>query len=404
MESIGQRKCRQSHLVLAVFFMLLMVIFCTLKLTFHITSPIAFALNPPFQGSMVVPAVDCTDSSNLRSRSNANAYNTLAKVGTTGVPSFQMSIHNPTEDRFISADIVSKGCWECHALSHTLYALQSRSDAILLDIGSNIGLYSLAAASLGHKAFAFEPSHENWRRICLSVNANRDFSKYVTLYDVALAESEMIVKLDYNKGSRNIGSIRTQKMDGSLRESANKENALMKGTDYARGVPLDFMQSQLPVNVPVVVKVDVEGAECKALSGALGYLNKVDIMYVAIEWEISRLRNCIDRESIFALFAKNKLKPYKWSFETNQWDLLDPKNWENWPKTLWDMVRSHHKRFGISSDICLMLTLLYAFFFVLLSCSLGPEKFLCLWKDRPARLRIGGQSQPPQKRLSYQKQ
>ena len=39
------------------------------------------------------------------------------------------------------------------------------TEIYMIDIGSNIGWYSLAAASIGFKSFAFEPFEENVKYI-----------------------------------------------------------------------------------------------------------------------------------------------------------------------------------------------------------------------------------------------
>jgi hypothetical protein len=51
-------------------------------------------------------------------------------------------------------------------LGTTMHAMGKVEDAILIDIGSNIGLYSLTAVSMGHSNFAFEPFRPNFESIC----------------------------------------------------------------------------------------------------------------------------------------------------------------------------------------------------------------------------------------------
>jgi hypothetical protein len=43
----------------------------------------------------------------------------------------------------------------------------------------------------------------------------------------------------------------------------------------------------------VVLKIDAEGAECKALVGGLEkYLQQIDIVNIAIEWSQKQLKEC----------------------------------------------------------------------------------------------------------------
>ena len=66
-----------------------------------------------------------------------------------------MAIHDP-EKEVISLEIARHGCYECDVLHSLLRALQNSTGASLIDMGGNIGLYSLHAASLGRRAVAFD--------------------------------------------------------------------------------------------------------------------------------------------------------------------------------------------------------------------------------------------------------
>jgi len=67
-----------------------------------------------------------------------------------------MSVHDP-EKEVISMEIKKHGCFECNILRPLILALKNSKNASLIDIGGNIGMYSLHAASHGRNAIAFEP-------------------------------------------------------------------------------------------------------------------------------------------------------------------------------------------------------------------------------------------------------
>ena len=48
----------------------------------------------------------------------------------------------------------------------------TKGDTFVIDIGSNLGLYSLAAASMGKDVWAFEPFKKNQNRFCASIVKN----------------------------------------------------------------------------------------------------------------------------------------------------------------------------------------------------------------------------------------
>ena len=222
-------------------------------------------------------------------------------VWTSIDPPFLISIHDAWYDIAVSQELIDWGCFECSVMEPVVRAHQQYPKASLLDIGSNIGQYSLQAAAMNRKAYAFEPFKGNWRRLCHSININK-FQDQINLFNSAVMHESTKVKLEVgliNKGGTKVISY------GAYQVGEEEEEIV-----YAHGVTLDGMSEFLPKG-QVVLKIDVEGSECKALAGGLDkYLKQLNIVYVAIEWSQERLQECERREEIFALFAKNGLKPY----------------------------------------------------------------------------------------------
>ena len=79
--------------------------------------------------------------------------------------------YNKTVDFRISADIQRTGCYECRAVDYVLQRLRDR-DAVLLDLGANIGAFSVPAAADGHPVIAFEPVPANAARLRASFFQN----------------------------------------------------------------------------------------------------------------------------------------------------------------------------------------------------------------------------------------
>jgi len=231
-------------------------------------------------------------------------------------PSFMINIHDPRTDIAVSQEIIDWGCFECDVMKATVKAIKDYPKANLLDIGANIGQYSLQAAAMGRQAYAFEPFKGNWRRFCHSIKANDGFHDRIKLFNAAVMHEPTNVKLIV--GSRNQGGT---KVVSYGRDETGRD---MRGIAHANGVTLDDMSEYLPKG-QVVLKIDVEGAECKALAGGIDkYLKQLDIVHVAIEWSNERLVNCERREEIFALLEKNGLKPYL-HVENDVWEQKDPK-------------------------------------------------------------------------------
>ena len=84
---------------------------------------------------------------------------------------FLMSIHDPQQE-VVSMNIYKHNCYECEILKPLLSALDQFKSASLIDMGGNIGLYSLHAAALSRYAIAFEPLKNNQQKFCGSINKN----------------------------------------------------------------------------------------------------------------------------------------------------------------------------------------------------------------------------------------
>eukprot|EP00540_Astrosyne_radiata_P000110 CAMPEP_0116833448 /NCGR_PEP_ID=MMETSP0418-20121206/6443_1 /TAXON_ID=1158023 /ORGANISM="Astrosyne radiata, Strain 13vi08-1A" /LENGTH=121 /DNA_ID=CAMNT_0004462901 /DNA_START=102 /DNA_END=467 /DNA_ORIENTATION=+ len=82
------------------------------------------------------------------------------------------------------------------------------------------------------------------------------------------------------------------------------------------------------------MKVDVEGMECNALKGSLGFLQSISILYVTMEWSKVRLerQHCRYREELFDLFQRHQLEPYIYHFweKEKKWVAEDVTQWQTW--------------------------------------------------------------------------
>ena len=124
------------------------------------------------------------------------------------------------------------------------------SNSVFVDIGANIGLYSIriakAISSTGGKAIAIEPNPPTLERLKFNVKAN--ILDNVSIHAVAIG--------DY-RGSAN---LKVQKEDlGSVNTERNDE------TGEVPVVPLEDILEKEGVNQIDALKIDIEGYEYRAL-------------------------------------------------------------------------------------------------------------------------------------------
>jgi len=298
-----------------------------------------------FTQNIVVDNLDC--SVHKKDDHGSLVHISGSKFGPKGVD-FDIAVHDP-EREVISMTISKEGCFECHILRSLLNALEnSPKETSLIDIGGNIGMYSLHVASRGRNVVAFEPLKLNQERFCTSILKNANFENRIKLIPRALTDDARTKYVDFNKDAFNTAVFRRQKgqKNYGVMKTADIKNTGEGnieppkgevGEDYALAITVDSLQQSNGMILPtpgssVVLKVDVEGSECKALSGAFDYLRKVTIEYVALEMQPHRIMACqkdgmIDK--MHELFIKkNGLEAYKFITKGPQGNTWIKINWE----------------------------------------------------------------------------
>lgn len=158
-----------------------------------------------------------------------------------------------------------------------------RSGDLFLDVGANVGTYSLWAADLGANVLAFEPHPDSAANLRLNVELNQ---LPIIVYEVALGESAGKLRLTRGLDSMN-------HMDFS--DSPDSVQVDVLTLDSVIGGQGDFL-----------MKIDVEGAEELVLRGGSVALASRQIRAMQLEWNslsVSLLGS--DRRSLANLLASH---------------------------------------------------------------------------------------------------
>jgi FkbM family methyltransferase len=237
---------------------------------------------------------------------------------TSTNPSFMMNIHNPSKDS-VSRTIWETGCWECDHIKALINALDHYSGSYFLDVGGNIGMWTLSAAAANHPSITIEAMPENAHKICGSVNKN---SFHDLTHVVNIAATDKPTKFKFNVAKGNMGGTRVVELVGDVIDNTDE--------NVVRGVPIDSLN--LPTDKPVVLKLDVEGHEFMALSGAMQFLKEANIVYAMTE-----LRNNLEFEprwkEILSLLHSKGLRPFRVDYESETpLDVNDLRQWKHLKK------------------------------------------------------------------------
>ena len=171
----------------------------------------------------------------------------------------RLQVHG-AQDRYISRRLRQEGIWEPYETSLVIELL--RPGDVFVDVGANIGYFTVIAASLvgaGGAVFAFEPAADNFALLRQNLRLN-DCEDAVIAVQAALAAGEGSGQLflsEDNAGDHQVFAAAPGRRQEVI--------ALHHGSDYLRG----------RVQRLDLLKVDVQGAEYAVMAGLLPLLSEL---------------------------------------------------------------------------------------------------------------------------------
>lgn len=199
------------------------------------------------------------------------------------------------QDKYIGRPLLIKGSYE-QWISDT-FAKYLKPDSCVIDIGANIGYYSLLAASQcpNGKVFSFEPDNQNFQLLKTSIAYN-GFENIIHAYNLAVSDiNKTIMIADLGK-TDNCGARVTSVNEDLLKSLVSDTDICLKKIE---AVQLDTFLTDIKVDI---VKIDIEGHEPYAIRGMLNIIRR-------------------DKPVIFAELAPSNIKLFS-GMETS--DFLQP--------------------------------------------------------------------------------
>ncbi len=150
-----------------------------------------------------------------------------------------------------------------------------RDSTVIFDVGANVGLYSLLAASSNGKAtvHAFEPTPI--LASAVAENARLNGLKNIVINQMAVSETNGEVFLNFCAGRD--GSITNEGMNFVTSEKLQAEG------EAVESVALDSYCQKHGINSIDLMKMDIEGGESSALLGAQELLKRGAIKCILLE-------------------------------------------------------------------------------------------------------------------------
>lgn len=128
-------------------------------------------------------------------------------------------------------------------------------DGVFLDLGGNIGLFSLYASTkigTNGKIIAFEPFSKNYQ--AFKANIERNKIETIQLEKLAVGEENGKLVLHYDNSEKNLGMVSSKPLENGIQEKVPMIN-------------IDSYIRQNPLSKIDLIKIDLEGHEFPALKG-----------------------------------------------------------------------------------------------------------------------------------------
>ena len=183
------------------------------------------------------------------------------------------------DDMFISLSVLMGGAWEPEIVTNMLRALSLYHDAALVDVGCNIGMYTIMAAGMGRRVVAVDAVAENLAYVHASLTKDGR-NDLVTLLHNSVSNNENLTLYPI------LHEIESQNPGATKQVSANKliYSNMMASGPPTHSILLPTLFSNTPSST-IILKMDIEGWECRALLAHGVFNTGKFIPYIFMEWE-----------------------------------------------------------------------------------------------------------------------
>ena len=155
------------------------------------------------------------------------------------------------------------------------------AESCFLDIGSNIGMFSIYAAKKKKcKVYSIEPSINSNYIFLLNVG-NNNLNHKVTLYQVLLSNRNTDIRFETSSPNNNLNNLHGLRSRNVINNSSSKNNYKK---EYANYTLLTSKLDQINFgDIIENVKIDVDGNEMELLEGATEFFFQKNINSVMVE-------------------------------------------------------------------------------------------------------------------------
>ena len=231
---------------------------------------------------------------------------------------FPICLHESSHDIYISKAFEQKRYFEEWWVSLVLGWLEEDGRNGFIDIGANIGTYTLAAAHLGCKVVAVEPLPRHRLRLHKSLHLG-NVSSRVTILQSPISSKREFVRMQVDRINPSVA-----KVTNASKCTTDEANFC---SDIVETIFLDDVVKYVTFNY-AVVKFDVEGHEWNALTHSQNFFSKIFVTHIVMEWKWLQIKN--DGKNVAEYLASMNYVPY-----SDRHKLLNISLWDRWPQQIY---------------------------------------------------------------------
>jgi FkbM family methyltransferase len=200
------------------------------------------------------------------------------------------------QDRDVSGLLISSGIWEENLVTHFVRILSIHKQYAFFDIGANIGIYTMYAASLGcSNVISIECFRPNIERIRRAIELEHVQKRVILIPHALYNKSNVYLSLRANIPN-NIGS---QRLTNEVAKN-DKDPLVVKTIRFD-----DLISIVNERNIhDAIIKIDIETSEHFLCETGERMFNQINIPFVMMEW--ANIKTIPIRANLIQLFFINR--------------------------------------------------------------------------------------------------